>query len=297
MRSCFVFIARAICIQSIHASLTLVSPSTSERRTRRPTSKGTTGARTHARINTLTHSPHSLARSLGGVFVYIAVEKKKPGAAAMAEKGIFVPSLFVTPTRLALLTRLLLCPPASRLTHPPLALLIATGYVLLLLLLLLMVVRISRWRGSSRAEGPRARFHQQRFSSSVSASTTRRPAGGRPPAAAQDRPAHPPDPFALLPVCVPGPSKHWARYLLPRQNQTLFLLPFIFSFAQPNSAVLRNAAVFGLSRELGLKGTQYNFALCIFFIPYILFEVRFCTPPLRTVRPPIQPFHMKRMTK
>jgi hypothetical protein len=37
----------------------------------------------------------------------------------------------------------------------------------------------------------------------------------------------------------------------------------------------RNAAVFGLSKELNLKGTQYNFALCIFFIPYILLEVRY----------------------
>lgn len=34
-----------------------------------------------------------------------------------------------------------------------------------------------------------------------------------------------------------------------------------------------NAVIFGLSQELGLKGTQYNIALMIFFIPYILFEV------------------------
>jgi len=34
-----------------------------------------------------------------------------------------------------------------------------------------------------------------------------------------------------------------------------------------------NAAVFGISKDLGMKGQQYNVALCIFFVPYVLFEV------------------------
>ena len=41
----------------------------------------------------------------------------------------------------------------------------------------------------------------------------------------------------------------------------------------------RNAVLFGLSRELGLKGAQFNVALCIFSVPYILFEVGFSTLP------------------
>lgn len=40
-----------------------------------------------------------------------------------------------------------------------------------------------------------------------------------------------------------------------------------------------NAAIFGLSEDLKLHGTQYNVALTIFFIPYILFEV--CSPSTR----------------
>ncbi len=34
-----------------------------------------------------------------------------------------------------------------------------------------------------------------------------------------------------------------------------------------------NAAVFGLAKDLHLVGTQYNTALTIFFVPYVLFEV------------------------
>ena len=36
---------------------------------------------------------------------------------------------------------------------------------------------------------------------------------------------------------------------------------------------IANANVAGMSTEIGLKGTQYNTALVIFFVPYILFEV------------------------
>lgn len=34
-----------------------------------------------------------------------------------------------------------------------------------------------------------------------------------------------------------------------------------------------NARLFGLEADTGLHGTQYNIALLLFFIPYILFEV------------------------
>lgn len=36
---------------------------------------------------------------------------------------------------------------------------------------------------------------------------------------------------------------------------------------------IANASVFGLQGDLGLTGTQYNTALTIFFVPYILFEI------------------------
>jgi MFS family permease len=36
---------------------------------------------------------------------------------------------------------------------------------------------------------------------------------------------------------------------------------------------ISNAEVFGLSKELGLEGTEYNTALVIFFVPYVLFEI------------------------
>lgn len=36
---------------------------------------------------------------------------------------------------------------------------------------------------------------------------------------------------------------------------------------------ISNANVYGLSKELGLVSDQYNIALVIFFVPYILFEV------------------------
>ncbi|KAF8252440.1 putative MFS transporter [Wilcoxina mikolae CBS 423.85] len=51
------------------------------------------------------------------------------------------------------------------------------------------------------------------------------------------------------------------------------ILSLAYLFAFLDRVNIGNAAVFGLSKELKLKGTQYNFALCIFFIPYILFEI------------------------
>ena len=36
---------------------------------------------------------------------------------------------------------------------------------------------------------------------------------------------------------------------------------------------IANAAIFGLQKDLKLTGTQYNTALTIFFVPYIVFEI------------------------
>ena len=47
----------------------------------------------------------------------------------------------------------------------------------------------------------------------------------------------------------------------------LYLLAFL------DRTNIANAAIFGLREDLGLKSTEYNTALTIFFVPYILFEI------------------------
>lgn len=47
----------------------------------------------------------------------------------------------------------------------------------------------------------------------------------------------------------------------------LYLLSFL------DRTNIGNAKLFGLEKSLGLQGSQYNVALCVFFITYVLFEV------------------------
>ena len=47
----------------------------------------------------------------------------------------------------------------------------------------------------------------------------------------------------------------------------LYLLAFL------DRTNIANAAVFGLAKDLKLAGNQYNTALAIFFVPYIVFEI------------------------
>ena len=47
----------------------------------------------------------------------------------------------------------------------------------------------------------------------------------------------------------------------------LYLLAFL------DRTNIANASIFGLQKDLKLTGTQYNTALTMFFIPYILFEI------------------------
>lgn len=47
----------------------------------------------------------------------------------------------------------------------------------------------------------------------------------------------------------------------------LYLLAFL------DRTNIANASIFGLREELNLQNTQYNTALTIFFIPYIVFEI------------------------
>lgn len=65
-----------------------------------------------------------------------------------------------------------------------------------------------------------------------------------------------------------------ARRLLTKIDfRILPILSLTYLVAFLDRVNIGNAAVFGLPTELGLKGTQYNVALTIFFVPYILFEI------------------------
>jgi hypothetical protein len=51
------------------------------------------------------------------------------------------------------------------------------------------------------------------------------------------------------------------------------ILMFLFLLAFLDRINIGNARLQGLEKDLGMKGHDYNIALFIFFIPYILFEV------------------------
>ncbi|KAI5856058.1 major facilitator superfamily domain-containing protein [Tricharina praecox] len=63
------------------------------------------------------------------------------------------------------------------------------------------------------------------------------------------------------------------RLLFRIDLHILPILSFVYLFSFLDRVNIGNAAVFGIKEELRLKGTQYNTALMIFFIPYILFEI------------------------
>lgn len=48
----------------------------------------------------------------------------------------------------------------------------------------------------------------------------------------------------------------------------LYLLAFL------DRVNISNARLFSMEKDLGLEGTQFNTALVIFFVPYIICEVR-----------------------
>ena len=51
------------------------------------------------------------------------------------------------------------------------------------------------------------------------------------------------------------------------------ILTLLFLFAFLDRINIGNARLMGLEADLGMKGHQYNIALFVFFIPYVLFEV------------------------
>ena len=78
----------------------------------------------------------------------------------------------------------------------------------------------------------------------------------------------------LRPVEVPCPPHTTERKLLMRIDY--HLVPFVivlYLCAFLDRVNIANARSFGLEADLGLHGTQFNTALTIFFVPYIVFEV------------------------
>ena len=51
------------------------------------------------------------------------------------------------------------------------------------------------------------------------------------------------------------------------------VLSIMYLLAFLDRTNIANASVFGLVKDLGLKDTQYNTALTIFFVPYVIFEI------------------------
>lgn len=60
------------------------------------------------------------------------------------------------------------------------------------------------------------------------------------------------------------------------QKIDLHVIPFLcvlYALAFLDRINISNASVYGLSNDLNLQGNQYNVALLIFFVPYILLEI------------------------
>lgn len=64
------------------------------------------------------------------------------------------------------------------------------------------------------------------------------------------------------------------RKLMTKIDMRLIpVLTCLYTLAFLDRTNVANAAVFGLAKDLGLHGHQYQTALTIFFVPYILFEI------------------------
>lgn len=73
---------------------------------------------------------------------------------------------------------------------------------------------------------------------------------------------------------VPCPPHTTQRRILTRIDfRVIPILSIIYLLAFLDRTNIANANVFGLTDDLRLTGNQYNTALTIFFVPYILFEI------------------------
>ncbi|MCJ1375331.1 hypothetical protein MMC20_006566 [Loxospora ochrophaea] len=70
------------------------------------------------------------------------------------------------------------------------------------------------------------------------------------------------------------PSNTTERKLMSKIDfRVIPFLSILYFLAFLDRTNVANAAIFGLQKDLGLTGTEYNTALTIFFVPYILFEI------------------------
>lgn len=71
--------------------------------------------------------------------------------------------------------------------------------------------------------------------------------------------------------CPPHTTQR--RLLTKIDFRVIPVLSILYLLAFLDRTNIANASVFGLQKDLGLSGTQYNTALTIFFVPYIVFEI------------------------
>ncbi|CAF9906319.1 MAG: hypothetical protein HETSPECPRED_006143 [Heterodermia speciosa] len=71
--------------------------------------------------------------------------------------------------------------------------------------------------------------------------------------------------------CPPHTSER--RLIAKIDLRVIPFLSIMYLLAFLDRTNVANASVFGLQKDLGLTGTQYNTALTIFFVPYIVFEI------------------------
>ncbi|KAL6716471.1 High-affinity nicotinic acid transporter [Lecanora helva] len=73
---------------------------------------------------------------------------------------------------------------------------------------------------------------------------------------------------------VQCPSHTSQRRLISKIDlRVIPVLSILYLLAFLDRTNIANAAVFGLQKDLGLTGNQFNTALTIFFVPYIVFEI------------------------
>ncbi|KAJ0416089.1 major facilitator superfamily domain-containing protein [Aspergillus carlsbadensis] len=73
--------------------------------------------------------------------------------------------------------------------------------------------------------------------------------------------------------CTPPDDSLDAKVLRKCDIHVVPILTVLFLFAFLDRINIGNARLLGLEEELNMQGHQYNIALFVFFIPYILFEV------------------------
>ncbi|KAI9794954.1 MAG: hypothetical protein M1833_007328 [Piccolia ochrophora] len=75
------------------------------------------------------------------------------------------------------------------------------------------------------------------------------------------------------PPNVPCPPNTTERRLITRIDlRMLPVLCILYLFAFLDRVNIGNAVIYGLEKDIGLRGNQYNIALTVFFVPYVIFE-------------------------